>query len=128
MRISVGSRLTSLTPREMAEILRHAAPALLIVAAEYCDRLAPLRGQLPELCPVCLVGAAGVAGALPFDALFCAHRPVARGGRAALRLTDPEDLLETGVEIVAQPPGKKLGNIELPGGDMSLATVQVFNR
>src|SRR5262249_39632239 len=38
------------------------------------------------------------------------------GGRAELHLTQPEDLLETGVEIIAQPPGKKLGNIELMSG------------
>ena len=31
-----------------------------------------------------------------------------RGGRAELRLTNPEDMLETGIDIVAQPPGKKL--------------------
>ena len=35
------------------------------------------------------------------------------GGRADLVLTVPEDLLNTGVEIVAQPPGKKLQNLRL---------------
>ena len=38
------------------------------------------------------------------------------GGRADLRLTDPDDLLNTGVEIVAQPPGKKLQNLSLLSG------------
>ncbi|MGE3632704.1 MAG: chromosome segregation protein SMC, partial [Sandaracinaceae bacterium] len=38
------------------------------------------------------------------------------GGKAELRLTDPEDLLESGVEIIAQPPGKRLGSIELMSG------------
>ena len=33
-----------------------------------------------------------------------------RGGRAELRLTNPEDMLETGIDIVAQPPGKKLSS------------------
>ncbi len=33
-----------------------------------------------------------------------------RGGRAELRLTNPEDMLETGIEILAQPPGKKLSS------------------
>jgi chromosome segregation protein len=51
-----------------------------------------------------------------------------RGGRAELLLTDPEDLLGTGVDIVAQPPGKKLGNIELmSGGEKALtATSLIF--
>jgi chromosome segregation protein len=50
-----------------------------------------------------------------------------RGGRAELMLTNPEDLLETGVEIVAQPPGKKLGNIELmSGGEKALTAVSLI--
>ena len=51
-----------------------------------------------------------------------------RGGRAELALTDPEDMLGTGVNIVAQPPGKKLGNIELmSGGEKALtATSLIF--
>jgi len=51
-----------------------------------------------------------------------------KGGRAELKLTDPEDILETGVDIVAQPPGKKLGNIELmSGGEKALtATALIF--
>jgi chromosome segregation protein len=51
-----------------------------------------------------------------------------KGGRAELRLTNPDDLLETGVEIVAQPPGKKLANIELmSGGEKALtATSLIF--
>ncbi len=52
-----------------------------------------------------------------------------RGGRGELRLTDPDNLLETGVEIMAQPPGKKLGNIELmSGGEKALtATALIFS-
>lgn len=51
-----------------------------------------------------------------------------RGGRAELLLTNPEDLLESGVDIVAQPPGKRLGNIELmSGGEKALtATALIF--
>jgi chromosome segregation protein len=50
-----------------------------------------------------------------------------RGGRAELLLTDPEDLLGTGVEIVAQPPGKKLGNIDLmSGGEKALTAVSLI--
>jgi chromosome segregation protein len=47
-----------------------------------------------------------------------------RGGRASLVLTDEENLLETGVEIVAQPPGKKLQSITLlSGGEKALTAV-----
>jgi chromosome segregation protein len=50
-----------------------------------------------------------------------------RGGRAELKLTDPEDMLGTGVDIVAQPPGKKLGNIELmSGGEKALTAVSLI--
>ncbi len=50
-----------------------------------------------------------------------------RGGRAELVLTDPENMLETGVDIVAQPPGKKLGNIELmSGGEKALTAVSLI--
>ena len=50
-----------------------------------------------------------------------------KGGRARLTLTDPENLLETGVEIVAQPPGKKLQSIELlSGGEKALTAVSLI--
>jgi chromosome segregation protein len=50
-----------------------------------------------------------------------------RGGRAELRMTNPGDLLETGIEIVAQPPGKKLSNIELmSGGEKALTAVSLI--
>jgi chromosome segregation protein len=49
-----------------------------------------------------------------------------RGGRGELRMTDPNDLLETGIDIVAQPPGKKLSNIELmSGGEKALTAVSL---
>ena len=50
-----------------------------------------------------------------------------RGGKAELRLTDPQDMLETGVEIVAQPPGKRLGSLELmSGGEKALTAVAMI--
>ncbi|MDO8461352.1 MAG: chromosome segregation protein SMC [Deltaproteobacteria bacterium] len=52
-----------------------------------------------------------------------------RGGRAELSLTDPSNLLESGVEIMVQPPGKKLQHISLlSGGEKALsATALVFS-
>jgi chromosome segregation protein len=49
------------------------------------------------------------------------------GGRGELRLTDPDNVLETGIEIFAQPPGKKLENITLlSGGERSLTAVSLL--
>lgn len=49
------------------------------------------------------------------------------GGRAELRLTNPEDLLESGIDIIAQPPGKKLGSLELmSGGEKALTAVSLI--
>jgi chromosome segregation protein len=49
------------------------------------------------------------------------------GGRAELRLTESEDLLEAGIDIVAQPPGKKLTSIELmSGGEKALTAVSLI--
>ncbi len=50
-----------------------------------------------------------------------------RGGRAELRLTNPSDMLETGIDIIAQPPGKKLSSIELmSGGEKALTAVSLI--
>lgn len=49
------------------------------------------------------------------------------GGRADLQLTDESNLLETGIEIVAQPPGKKLQQLSLlSGGERSLAALALL--
>jgi chromosome segregation protein len=46
------------------------------------------------------------------------------GGKGRLTLTDPERMLETGVEIEAQPLGKKVGKLSLlSGGEKSLAAL-----
>lgn len=55
-----------------------------------------------------------------FPRLFC-------GGKAELRLTNEDDLLETGLDIIVQPPGKKLQNVSLlSGGEKALTAVALI--
>jgi chromosome segregation protein len=66
-----------------------------------------------------------------FDQIRMYFEPVFQalfgGGRADLKLTNPEDLLNTGVEIVAQPPGKKLQNLGLlSGGERALTAIALL--
>jgi chromosome segregation protein len=49
------------------------------------------------------------------------------GGEARLVLTEPDDLLRTGIDIVARPPGKKLqGLLSLSGGERALTIVSLL--
>lgn len=49
------------------------------------------------------------------------------GGRARLVLTDEDDMLETGVDIEVQPPGKRLQNLALlSGGEMAMTAIALI--
>ncbi|MBI2835531.1 MAG: chromosome segregation protein SMC [Acidobacteria bacterium] len=49
------------------------------------------------------------------------------GGRAGLIMLDETDLLETGVDIIAQPPGKRLQNVQLlSGGEKAMTAMALM--
>ena len=55
------------------------------------------------------------------------YRELFKGGRAELTLTDPNNLLETGIEIKAEPPGKKLQSISLlSGGEKTFTAISLL--
>lgn len=59
-----------------------------------------------------------------FQSVF---RTLFEGGEAKLLLTESEDLLSAGVDILAQPPGKKLQNINLlSGGEKALTAISML--
>ena len=54
-------------------------------------------------------------------------RKLMNGGRGELRLTDGENVLTTGIDIYAQPPGKKLENIALlSGGEKTMTAIALL--
>ena len=50
-----------------------------------------------------------------------------RGGEADIYLTDPDNILETGIELEATPPGKRLKNIQaLSGGERTFTAISLL--
>ena len=50
-----------------------------------------------------------------------------KGGTAELKLTDPDNMLETGIEIIASPPGKSLKSISLlSGGEKTFTAISLL--
>ena len=59
-----------------------------------------------------------------FDKVF---RELFGGGKGTLELVEDEDVLEAGITINAQPPGKKLGNMmQLSGGEKALTAIALL--
>ncbi|MBQ8983680.1 MAG: chromosome segregation protein SMC [Lachnospiraceae bacterium] len=59
-----------------------------------------------------------------FDKVF---KELFGGGKGTLELVDDEDILEAGIKINAQPPGKKLQNMmQLSGGEKSLSAIALL--
>ena len=59
-----------------------------------------------------------------FDKVF---KELFGGGKASLELVDEDDLIETGILINAQPPGKKLQNMmQLSGGEKALTAIAIL--
>ncbi len=59
-----------------------------------------------------------------FDKVF---KELFGGGQATLELMDDEDILEAGIKINAQPPGKKLQNMmQLSGGEKALTAISLL--
>ncbi|HKM34884.1 MAG TPA: chromosome segregation protein SMC [Lachnospiraceae bacterium] len=59
-----------------------------------------------------------------FDKVF---KELFGGGKGSLELMEGEDILEAGVRIIAQPPGKKLQNMmQLSGGEKSLTAIALL--
>ncbi len=61
---------------------------------------------------------------LEFDKVF---KELFGGGHGALELVEDEDILEAGIQIIAQPPGKKLQNMmQLSGGEKALTAIALL--
>ena len=59
-----------------------------------------------------------------FDHVF---KQLFGGGKGTLELMDDEDVLEAGIRIIAQPPGKKLQNMmQLSGGEKALTAISLL--
>ena len=88
-----------------------------------CDDLLKIIAEMDEIMEERLK-AAFAKIAQEFAVIF---KKLFKGGTGLLKLTDPDNMLETGIEIIAQPPGKKLNSIQLlSGGEKTLTAIALL--
>jgi chromosome segregation protein len=97
---------------EQLEDLKASRRDLLVVVKEVDDRVeAVFRAAYADV-------------AREFELVFATLFP---GGAGRLVLTDPDDMLATGVEVEARPPGKKVKRLSLlSGGERSLTAIALL--
>ncbi len=125
------------------ELLDRMGPVNLLAASEYeeqSERLEFLTVQRADVADSVdrlrqTIGEINEASSQRFKATFeevnahfsKTYVDLFRGGQAEMRLLDEEDLLETPIEIVARPPGKRLQNIMLlSGGEKALTAIALL--
>ncbi|MGH3657885.1 MAG: chromosome segregation protein SMC, partial [Micromonosporaceae bacterium] len=97
---------------EQLEDLKKTRRDLLTVVKEVDDRILEV------------FAAAYADTAREFEVVFSTLFP---GGEGRLRLTEPDDLLTTGIEVEARPPGKKVKRLSLlSGGERSLTAIALL--
>ena len=97
---------------EQLDDLKRSKRDLLAIVAEVDERVERV------------FGAAFEDTAREFEGVFARLFP---GGAGRLLLTDPDDLLTTGIEVEARPPGKKIKRLSLlSGGERSLTAVALL--
>ena len=89
------------------------AEATLVQIIDELDEA--MRKQFKEQCAMI---------AAEFDVVF---KELFGGGKGTLELMEDEDVLEAGIRIIAQPPGKKLQNMmQLSGGEKALTAIALL--
>lgn len=105
--------------RERYDFLTGQRDDLLTAKAQLTATMSELDGQVKER-----FKASFDQIAAKFTQTF---RQMFGGGTAKLVLTDPDDLLTTGIDIMAQPPGKKFQNMGLlSGGERALTAITLL--
>ena len=118
-------RMGAVNPRAAEEYQELAERETFLV--DQIEDLKRSRGDLMKIVRevdatiVQVFGEAFEAVAAQFEGVFDRLFP---GGRGRLKLTNPDDLLTTGIEIEAQPPGKNVRKLSLlSGGERSLVAL-----